>query len=67
MSIADWSGPVGSPAWWSFWAGVFAAAFAIASAVPGGAAFFARQAASMLVKQPAGNLQNARSTWTARR
>src|SRR4051812_43945876 len=46
MSITDWSGPAGSAAWWTFWTGVLAAVFAIASAVAGGAAFFARQAAA---------------------
>ena len=46
MGVSDWSGEVGSAAWWAFWTGVFAAIFALASAIAGGAAFFARQAAS---------------------
>lgn len=46
MSITDWSGTAGSAAWWAFWMGVLAAFFALMSAVLGGAAFFARQAAS---------------------
>lgn len=46
MSLADWSGPSGSAAWWSFWTGVLAAVFAVATAIAGGAAFFARQAAA---------------------